>query len=255
MSTSSGALPAWLAGNDEDEEKGEEKTSGEGHSSPAGEAPVPNERTALTASEESGGEELEEEIVHRGPVLTFFVGVSALSILAAVCLGVAHGASLYAFVARARSRDSRRAVDVALRAYGLVFCLAICVVELELGPTARSSVVSRFWTLRGAFYTLVGLMALDAADEDERRLRDGHDRPAWLSDGVLPYVLYLRSTAMAVLSLGLLYVALGLCCCKHLRERLVLDHRKQLAKAQLRSAIIAELAIKRQRPADDDADT
>jgi len=236
-------LPAWLAGNEEDEAKGETKSQ---------ESSGPTERTALTASEPAGLDPeavatLEEDVVHRGPILTFFVAVSAVSIIAALCLGAAHGASLYAFMAR-RSRESRTAVDVALRAYGLVFCLTICVIELELGATARSSVVSRFWTLRGLLYVLVGLMALDAADDDERRRRDADDRPAWRDDSVVPYILYLRATATALLALGLLYVALGLCCCKHLKERLALDHRKQLAKAQLRAAVIAELTAKQHKP-------
>lgn len=240
---SSDALPAWLAGKDgEDEEKGENAGAETREGSIRGE---PTERTALTSSESHDeGLSIEDVVVHRGPVLTFFVAVSAVSIIAALGLGVAHAASLYSFAART-GRESRSFVDVALRAYGLIFCFAICVIELELGPTARSSVVSRFWTLRGVFYALVGLIALDGANDDRREESD--DRPASREDNILPYVLYLRSAATAMLSLGVLYFALGLCCCKSFKDRLALDYRKQLAKAQLRAAVKAEFAAKQQR--------
>lgn len=221
-------------------EKGRDEEKGDGRTT---------ERSSLTATSPTDIHALasvaDDEVVHRGPVLSFFVAISALSMIAALCLGAAHAASLYAFVAQ-RDKESVGPVDIALRSYGFVFCLAIVIVELELGATARSSVVSRFWTLRGIFFSLVGLMALDAADDDERRRKELNDKPAW-RDEYIPYVLYLRSTAIAILALGILYVAMGLCCCKNWKERLVLEHRKQLAKAQLRSAVIAELHAKASR--------
>jgi len=208
---------------DDDDDKDDDDTR---HVKAAAAKVTTTERTALTEASEDY-EEAEVIVVHRGPLLTFFVGVSALSVVASLLLAAAHAASLYSYASSRRDAKSRGPVDVALRAYGLVFCAAICFVELEVGATTRSSVVSRFWTLRGLFYAFVGLLAMDNANSDERR-RKHHKVPDAWDPGIVPYSIYLKSTAASLLALGGVYVLFGLCWCKRLKDHRTIEYRKQL---------------------------
>ena len=219
--------PSWLKAEKVEEDKSEapEKEPDQ--------EPEATERTALTTKEEEEEDEL--VVVHRGPLLQFFVGVSALSIIAALLLAAAHAASIYSYSTRRRDYETRGPVDVALRAYGLVFCGAIVFVELELGSTTRSSIVSRFWTLRGLFYAFVGLLAMDNANFDDRR-REAHKVPEAWTGSMVPYSIYLKSTAASLLALGIIYILLGLCWCKRLKESRLADYKKQLAEATVINA-------------------
>jgi len=91
------------------------------------------------------------------------------------------------------------------------------------------------------FYAFVGLLALDNADSDERR-RDGdhHIPAAWREDGFMPYSLYLRCAAAALLILGSIYILLGLCWCHRCKETRSIEYRRKLAEAQVRKAELAQ---------------
>ena len=184
----------------------------------------------------------DEGPVSRGPVYTFFLTVSGTTILAATLLAFAHAAALYTYCTRpARSAADR--LEAATRFYELAFCFGVCVVELEFFGTGDHSVLGRSWLLRGFAYGFVGVMAFNAADDDaRRRARDQSAPAAWRDDALLPYSLYLRSCAAAMLGVGALYALLGLLCCKGLKKHAELEYRKNLAQAELRSALTAELA-------------
>jgi len=247
--------PSWAKGEKEAVEVEEEEEDEESPQLETAAAPPKKEmdrnltqateRTALAERDDESDDEEDFVIVHRGPMLTFFVAVSALTVTSSLLLAAAHAASLYSYASSRSDERSRGAVDVSLRAYGLVFCAAIFCVELEVGSTTRSSVVSRFWSLRGIFYAFVGLLALDNADEDEARTK-GNVPAAWREDSFVPYSIYLRATASSLCALGSVYVLLGLCWCKRIKDSRILDYKKHIAEAQVHNAELAQQRHRRQ---------
>ena len=105
-------------------------------------------RSTAPAAVEDAGQLEDGDGVSRGPVLTFFVGVSCLAIASAGLLGAAHAAALYTYV-RQPATTPGDVIEAATRLYELFFCLCVGVVELECFGTATHSVLGRSWLLRG----------------------------------------------------------------------------------------------------------
>ncbi|KAJ1458970.1 hypothetical protein M885DRAFT_613872 [Pelagophyceae sp. CCMP2097] len=184
----------------------------------------------------------------RGALLTFFICVSALAIIAALLLAGACGATLAAY---ARQGDAGL-LDVAIRCYTILLCLVVVFVEFEIGQTARTSAIARLWSLRGLFYAFVGVLALASLDDDDRRRACADSRGdvplAWHAGAFMSYSLYVRICAFALLGLGGLYFVMGLLCCKHFKQQLALEYRRQLALHELKQSMAAEQAHKRPAP-------
>ena len=96
----------------------------------------------------------------------------------------------------------------------------------------------------------MGLLAFSAAESDGRRQGPAQPRAprAWRDDALVPYAAYLRACAAAMCGVGVLYVLLGLCCCKRLKKHQEIEYRKRLAQNELRSAYVAELANRQNSP-------
>ena len=185
-----------------------------------------------------------DDPVTRGPLLTFFVTVTGTTILAATLLAFAHAAAIYTYVAQPAASAAER-LEAAVRCYELLFCFGVVVVELELLGTDDKSILGRSWLARGLAYGFVGVMAFIAADDDAG-VRGSEQRApaAWRHDALLPYGIYLRFCAAAMVGAGALYALLGLLCCRGLKKHAEAEYRKRLAQAELTSALHAELAIR-----------
>jgi len=85
------------------------------------------------------------------------------------------------------------AETVALRAYGVIFCVVIVAAEMGLTQSIREMVLVRNWVCKGAFYAFVGLLAVEQSEAD-------YTSP---SGWVNYYILYV---GFIMITLGVLYI-------------------------------------------------
>jgi len=230
MHTPVAAECAWAdadAGKRKEEDNGTAETKSDG----------PNERSRLSSGDSARHtkvEDLEEEFVARGPFLTFFAVLNCAAAGSALLLSVAHAAALWAQIQHPFA-SAGDCVYTAMRFYELCFCVGVAAVELEVAGVEAS------WILKGFAYVFVGLLALASTT-------DGDNRPrapaAWRHDRLIPYDAFLEAAAGAMMAVGAVYVALGVCCCRKFARNRGLEYRKALARAELRNAFFAELATR-----------
>lgn len=183
MHTPVAAECAWADDSDAAQQKVKEDDPGTAESK----SDAPTERTSLSAPGDVTVEDLEPVSVARGPVLAGLVGLQVAALAAALLLGVAHAAALWADLQHPPA-DAGDAIEAALRAYALLFCGGVAILELELFGSDESTLLGRSWPLRGVAYGFVGLFALASTN-------GGRAPAAWKHDRLLPYDAFLEACA------------------------------------------------------------
>ena len=84
------------------------------------------------------------------------------------------------------------AETIAIRVYGVVFCLVIVAAELGITQAIREMVMVRNWMSRGAFYVFVGLLTVEQSEEDYV------SAVGWVN-------LYVLNVGFIMIALGVLY--------------------------------------------------
>ena len=99
---------------------------------------------------------------------------------------------------------------IAIRVYGIIFCLLVALAEMGLTQAVRELIIVRNWVLRGAFYAFVGLLVLVEQTEIKET------NTFWVN-------MYIMDVGYIMIALGVMYGImvsthrLLLSCHKHLR--------------------------------------
>jgi hypothetical protein len=108
--------------------------------------------------------------------------------------------------------------SVALKAYISSFCLVFVAVETDLPiPFLRDSNLFQRYLSRGFLYSFLGLICLEEAYSE--RVRDIVKKSSSL-DNVGWAAIFMQLSSWLMLAVGCLYMLMGVCCLKGLRDRL-----------------------------------
>mmetsp|Transcript_34182 Transcript_34182/g.45186 ORF Transcript_34182/g.45186 Transcript_34182/m.45186 type:complete len:216 (-) Transcript_34182:96-743(-) len=161
---------------------------------------------------------LTKKQVKRGCVLMMFLFINLITVLSA--LSVATGQVLSIIEGNLSFQE------IGIRVYGFVFCLAIVLFEMEWTKPIRDMIIVQNWVLRGVLYAFVGLLGLE--EESEPSVSDGSNNN-YARD-------YIELTAYIIIGVGFLYVLMGLCCLKQVRDNKMSKYRTLMAHADVEEA-------------------
>ncbi|CAN0089687.1 unnamed protein product [Ectocarpus sp. 12 AP-2014] len=154
--------------------------------------------------------------VRRGCLLDSLLLLNAITVIAALGVGVAQGMVL-------GYHKDLSPESVAVRCYNILFCMLIIMAELEWTTTVREMFVLHSWIPRGVVYSFVGVLVLE--EEDEKGLDLGG------------FGLYITIIAWIMVGIGALYFLLGLCCVKRIRDKKMARHKTLVAHAEMQAAM------------------
>lgn len=84
---------------------------------------------------------------------------------------------------------------IAIRAYGIMFCLLVVTAEMGVTQAVREMIIVRNWSLRGAFYAFVGLLVLVEQTEIEETNK------GWVN-------VYIMDVGYIMIALGVMYAVM-----------------------------------------------
>lgn len=169
------------------------------------------------------------------PCLWLFHTLQGVCVVAALMLCVTQVIPLV-LAARQKSASVVSTVgwaSVALKAYITSFCLVFVAVETDLPiPFLRDSNLFQRYLSRGFLYSFLGLICLEEAYSE--RVRDIVKKSSSL-DNVGWAAIFMQLSSWLMLAVGCLYMLMGVCCLKGLRDRL--KEREQREWREYREAL------------------
>ncbi|CAJ1941994.1 unnamed protein product [Cylindrotheca closterium] len=114
---------------------------------------------------------------------------------------------------------------IVLKIYISIFCGVFILVEYDAAvPFLKDSQILQNYLSRGFVYSFLGVSALEEAYSERVQDTVGHQKDefhvAWLG-------VFMQVTAWLMFGVGLLYMVLGVCCMKRLRDKLQRDDRQK----------------------------
>mmetsp|Transcript_14902 Transcript_14902/g.41279 ORF Transcript_14902/g.41279 Transcript_14902/m.41279 type:complete len:285 (-) Transcript_14902:432-1286(-) len=153
-------------------------------------------------------------------LLAIFFFLEACGILASLALLVTQLIPL--FVVSVRTLG---VVAFILKVHIIIFCLLFVAVEtsLPLSFLTNSGFLQNYFS-RGFLYSFVGLSCVEEAYSEHMSDILSHSqyssKTAWLE-------IFIDVSAWAIIALGAMYVLLGICCLKGVRDRMRAEHKEQ----------------------------
>ena len=224
----------------------------------------PNERTALSGSGHSSGGSGQkrrrgrakslvpehkrrlwlEYKAQRGLCLIFFDIIHTATVVAAILAAFSQVLDMAYLWRNQEAQGPLTGAEVwalvqavALRAYGVIFTLSVCLMELSEIETCgglmknccccfqssvleQASMTLKHWFVRGVSYIFVGLFVL----ESSRQYVDADETSPMFDDPRAMAVI--RCSGTVLMATGALYTIMGLCWCRELKMRLLKDLKK-----------------------------
>mmetsp|Transcript_34544 Transcript_34544/g.83755 ORF Transcript_34544/g.83755 Transcript_34544/m.83755 type:complete len:250 (-) Transcript_34544:3159-3908(-) len=114
---------------------------------------------------------------------------------------------------------------IVLKFYISIFCIVFVMVEYDAPvPFLKDSKILQNYFSRGFVYSFLGVSALEEAYSERVQDTVGHQSDefhvAWLG-------VFMQVTAWMMFGVGVLYMLLGLCCMKKLRDKLQQNDRQK----------------------------
>lgn len=114
---------------------------------------------------------------------------------------------------------------IVLKFYISIFCIVFIMVEYDAPvPFLKDSRILQNYFSRGFVYSFLGVSALEEAYSERVQDTVGHQADefhvAWLG-------VFMQVTAWLMFGVGVLYMFLGICCMKKLRDKLQDNDRKK----------------------------
>lgn len=113
-------------------------------------------------------------------------------------------------------------VDYVLRAYIIVFCIFVVLVEIEWPAFARETTLLHNWILRGLLYVFIGVLGLQ---ENDAVVKDGSEHYATMLE-------ICKAVAWNMVGCGLLYLIMGVLCLQLVLNRMRTSYQARLARAK-----------------------
>ena len=118
-------------------------------------------------------------------------------------------------------------MSLVLKIYVSVFCVLFILVEWDVPfPFLKNATFLQTYISRGFLYSFIALSSLEEAYSERVKDMVAHARDqfhvAWFS-------LFMQVSSWMMLSLGVLYMLVGVCCMKQLRDKLVRQDRERWA--------------------------
>lgn len=151
------------------------------------------------------------------PCLWIFHLLEGVAVVTALCLLTTQVLPLF-MVPRAQIMDDIGVLSLALKVYISMFCFMFIIVETDLPvPLIRSSPLLQTYTSRGFIYSFLGLICVEESYSERVKdiLAHGKDsfHVGWAA-------IFMQISSWVMLSIGVIYMMLGVCCLKRLRDRL-----------------------------------
>lgn len=140
--------------------------------------------------------------------LRCFQAVEFLGAISSVCLVVIHGAFIFL---------NPTLKGVLLRIFGILFGGSVIFVEMDFLNTSTELRMFDTWFFRGWYYVFVAMLAI--------RLGEGDRELAPESSSPRLALIAETAAALTMFALGLVYVFMGTCCLRSVKELLLLEHR------------------------------
>jgi hypothetical protein len=208
-----------------DEEEGSLKSYGavapsEGEAY-TGEVLKMTESAAAAAILKSHPSLLKPHMPNQTPCLWIFHTLEGVAVISALCLLMSQAIPV-ALVAATSSEVQMSFLSVALKVYISLFCVAFVLVELNLAiPFLRTSELLQSFLSRGFIYSFLGLICVEEAYSERVKDIVSHGKDefhvGWLA-------IFMQISSWFMLSVGALYMLLGVFCLKGLRDRM---HKKE----------------------------
>lgn len=199
-----------------EEEKEEKK-----HYGSLEESSVASKRSAATRSTQGATVDpllnTRPHVPGQNPCLWLFHLLQGIGIVNSICLLATQILPLV--LARSDIIAKFGILALALKAYIALLCLLFALTESDLKiPFIRDSpLLQRFWS-RGFLYSFLGLICVEEANSEHIRDIIQSSSSAALRVGWASVFMEISSWSM--LGVGVIYMLLGLCCCKRFRDRL-----------------------------------
>ena len=174
----------------------------------------------LSDNESSDDEYPKPTPLRRSFLHDMFIGLCVVSVLASFCLVVANVLSIL-------YKTDMRPIQLFMRAYSVIFGIAVVFCEMNWTSYTRESKLLNNWISRGFLYTFLGVLGLD---ESVAVSLDGSNLP---NPSIVE--MFAKISSYCMVGVGVLYVLLGLMCCRAVKER----------------RVAAFVAAKKQRAADE----
>jgi hypothetical protein len=166
------------------------------------------------------------------PCLWLFHTLQGIGVLASLMLCVTQMIPIV--FARGDVLERVGPASVALKAYISSFCVVFVAVETDLPvPFLRDSNLFQRYFSRGFLYSFLGLICLEEAYSE--RVRDIVRKNQSAVDSVGWAPIFMQLSSWLMLAVGCVYMLMGLCCLKRLRDRL--KEKEQQEWKEYREAI------------------
>ena len=161
-------------------------------------------------------EETKPHVPTQNPCLYLFHLLEGVAVATALCLLATQVIPL-CFV-KASSLAHQFGLSLVLKVYISLFCVLFIITELNLPiPLVRSSPLLQTYLSRGFLYSFLGLICVEESYSERVKdiLNHGKDEfhVGWLA-------IFMQITSWFMLAIGVLYMLLGLCCLKRVRDRM-----------------------------------
>ncbi|KAL3759969.1 hypothetical protein ACHAWU_000592 [Discostella pseudostelligera] len=135
--------------------------------------------------------------------------------------------------------DESTWLQIAVRLYLAIFCLIFILVEFR---TPLFNGIVQNWILRGFLYSFIGLIGMEQdlairVEEISAGSTSSVLGPDFLT---LFAMLFINITAWTIISVGILYILLGVFCLQGLYERLEKDHREKVSEWKRKKNVEAD---------------
>ena len=166
-------------------------------------------------------ESLKPHIPHQNACLWMFHLLEGIAIAAAIALMATQVLPFLLPPASSSSTSSTAqgitmgVLTIALRGYITLFCVLCIATELGTTWVHRTLPLLQFYLSRGFLYSFLGLMCAEEA-YSERVKEVMATQTAWQHLGWAS--IFMEVSAWCMLAIGIVYMLLGVCCCKRVRD-------------------------------------
>lgn len=115
-------------------------------------------------------------------------------------------------------------ISYVMRAYVIVLCLLVVLIEAEWTALVKNSSILRYWITRGLFYSFVGVIGIQQNDHVTERNPDQQER-----DTVS--LQFIKVVAWLMVGMGILYFCMGILCLQIYYNRLRRDYEERSGRA------------------------
>lgn len=161
---------------------------------------------------------------HKPMALQFFHSIEFVAIVASLRLA---GTQLVPLVVM--PIHDLTLINIILRIYITLFCIGVCLIELERPRIILPSPLLQHYLTRGLLYTFLALVAMNDANVSGIQDMQKHEKQ-------LEYVpwtaVFTEMVAWPLFLVGHAYMLMGLCCMNSYRERLSRTYQEEVEEYQ-----------------------